>query len=205
MLLIESQYFPPVNVIKTSLYESHIIISPYELYTKMSFRNRCVIPTANGMVSLSIPLVGGRENRKQMKDVVIDHQADWQQIHWRTITSAYGRSPWFEFFRDDLEKFYLQKYELLMDWNLDLLQWIYTIIGVKIRIEIPETDSINGLENPFLDLRNKILPKNFQALNIISECPVYAQVFQEKIGFQPNMSIIDLIFCEGKNTRTLLG
>jgi len=200
MLLIEYQYFPPINVIKTSIEETHIIIPLYEEYRKMSFRNRCMIPTSNGVCSLTVPLSGGRNNRLILKDVRIDQRTAWQQQHWRTIYSAYGKSPWFEFYRDGLEPFFNRDYTFLADWNMELLHWVFSVIGAKMKIEARVAEDIFGPENRIFDLRNKILPKNFQENKWAENGPFYPQVFQEKIGFQSNMSIIDLIFCEGKNT-----
>jgi WbqC-like protein family len=201
MLLIEYQYFPPVTVIKTSITCTHIRILSYEKFRKMSFRNRCIIPAANGLTTLSVPLLGGRENTLPMKDVRIDNSVNWQLRHWRTISSAYGRSPWFEHYAGGLEKYYLRRFDFLADWDIELLQWVLTCLDSQVNIEILEKEPEKGGQEIIIDYRNKILPKNFQEEKGI---PDYVQVFQEKIGFQPNMSIIDLIFCEGKNARRYL-
>ncbi len=205
MLIIEYQYLPPVSVIKASIHDTHIGYLQYDRFRKMSFRNRCIIPAANGPVTLSVPLKGGREITLPMKEVRIDNSVDWQQRHWRTITSAYGRSPWFEFYADGLEQYYLRKYTFLADLDLELLQWIYTCLGRKMTIDLLAHEPPEGLKEPVLDLRNKILPKNFKDFHQVKNLPVYTQVFQDKIGFQPNMSIIDLIFCEGSNAVKYLG
>ena len=176
-------------------------ISLYDPFPKMSFCNRCIIPSSNGKINLSIPVIGGRENRQPMKDVRIDNSVRWQNRHWRTIKSAYGRSPWFEFYAFGLEAYFQREYILLADWNLDLMAWIFQCLGTATIIEklTLEPTEYSGIDN-----RNKILPKNFQSSGMIKNLPVYPQVFQEKIGFQPNMSIVDLIFCEGKNALRLL-
>jgi hypothetical protein len=163
-----------------------------------------MIPAANGVCSLSVPLVGGRENSLLMKDVKIDNSVNWQLRHWRTITSSYGRSPWFEFYRDDLERIYSGSFTFLADWDHELLRWTFASLALEVHMEVLESEPEKGSENTILNLRNKILPKNFQDVEIINGLPSYAQVFQDKIGFQPNMSIIDLIFCEGRNARGLL-
>ena len=204
MLLIEYQYLPPINVIKASIKETNIGISSYDQFRKMSFRNRCMIPAANGPCILSVPLVGGRENSLKMKEVRIDNSGNWQLRHWRTITSVYGRSPWFDHYRDELERYYLRKFTYLADWDLELLQWVFTSLGIQLDILILEKEPGKGSQNAILDLKNKILPKNFQAPEHLINLPSYVQVFQEKIGFQPNMSIIDLLFCEGRNAGKYL-
>jgi hypothetical protein len=201
MLLIEYQYFPPITVIKTSISLTHIGISSYDSFVKMSFRNRCIIPTANGLCNLSVPLVGGRENGLPIKDVRIDNSVKWQLRHWRTISSAYGRSPWFEFYAETLERYFLRRFTFLADWDIELLHWVFTCLGSQVTIEILDKEPENMVPESVIDYRNKIFPKNFQS---VAGIPAYTQVFQEKIGFQPNMSIIDLIFCEGKNAGRCL-
>ncbi len=171
MLLIEYQYFPPINVIKASIQSTHIGISIYDRYRKMSFRNRCMIPAANGVCSLSVPLVGGRENSLLMKEVKIDNSTSWQQRHWRTITSAYGRSPWFEFYRDELERIYSRYFTFLADWDHELLRWTFTSLAIELNIEVLEKEPEKGPENFIFDLHNKILPKNFQDAEIINGLP----------------------------------
>lgn len=179
-------------------------ISSYDQFRKMSFRNRCMIPAANGPCILSVPLAGGRENSLKMKEVRIDNSVNWQLRHWRTITSVYGRSPWFDHYRDELERYYLRKFTWLADWDLELLHWVFTSLGIRIEILILEKEPAKEAQKSILDLQNRILPKNFQAPEQLINLPSYVQVFQEKIGFQPNMSIIDLIFCEGRDAGRYL-
>jgi WbqC-like protein family len=236
MLIIESQYFPPISVIKTSINDTHVGISLYDNFQKMSFRNRCIIPAANGVISLSVPIKGGREKKLVMKDIMIDQSIDWQTLHWRSVFSAYGRSPWFDHYRDQLKVYYERPYKYLAHWNFDLLKWVYLALGANINIGVLDNDgqfkrdfyfdqglytepypvpskiinetlempfpdksiwACQGPNSMFTDLRNQILPKNFQSAEFTKNLSPYPQVFQEKTGFQPNMSIIDLIFCEG--------
>ena len=174
----------------------------YESWQKMSFRNRCMIAGANGVISLSIPVVGGRNVKEVVKDIRIDNMKNWQSVHWRSVFSAYKRSPWFEFYRDELEFFYNKKFEFLWDWNLELLNWILKKLEIDIPIRFSEDykKEISGAE--IKDIRNKILPRNLEAYQ--AECPPYNQVFMSRHGFIPNLSIIDLLFCEGKNALNIL-
>jgi hypothetical protein len=170
----------------------------------MSFQNRMIIPAANGLTALSVPLRGGRENRDALKDVRIDNSQRWQVNHWRTITSAYRRSPWFEFYEPSLRHLYEQEYELLYQWNLDVLKWVLSRLklGVQVEIAMESLDAyapLDGQEDfPYLR------PANFNNQVFCEGLPVYAQVFQDRLGFQVNMSIADLIFNEGNNCRSLL-
>ncbi|MDX2045416.1 MAG: WbqC family protein [Chitinophagaceae bacterium] len=200
MLLAESQYLPPISVFKNLIAETHVAFYLYDEYKKMSFRNRSIIPSANGLIHLSVPVEGGRQQNKPMKDVRIFNGEKWQLRHWRAITSAYNRSPWFEFYEDGLAGFYNTQYEFLFDWNIELFHWIVEGLGLTCTVEtISALPPIEDLK----DIRNTIRPATYVNVNP-SEYPVYSQVFVNKIGFQPNVSIIDLLFCEGRNAKKIL-
>jgi len=198
MLITESQYFPPISSIKISFQYTHIGFPVYERFKKMSFQNRCIIPTANGLTTLSIPLAGGRENNLPLSEVRIDNSQRWQIRHWRTITSAYNRSPFFEFYEPTLDLLFQTRYELLHDWNKATLTWISKQYGLKLFQE----DLMNELEG--IDA-TPVLPRNYQDPILINELPKYQQVFIDRLGFMPNMSCLDLLFCMGKNSASLLG
>ncbi len=201
MQLFELQYFPTVISFKILLNESNIGFPLYERYRKMSFLNRAVIPAANGLTTLSIPLVGGRETRQIIGDVRIDNSQDWQIRHWRTISSAYRRSPWFEYYEPELSAIYRAQYEFLYQWNLDLMNWV--LKNLKTDID-PRILTLKETEGYSWEVENNLRPSNFQELKFTHDLPVYAQVFQDRIGFQANVSIIDLLFNEGNKTRSLL-
>lgn len=199
-ILIENQYFGCVNYY-SSLYKfSNILIEQYESWQKMSFRNRSVILGVNGLIDLTVPLENGRDQKKLIRDVKIDNLSLWQKQHWRSVSSCYGKSPFFEFYKDWLESFYEKKFIYLFDMNLEILFWLKDIL--KIRAEILLTDSfIKNYPEDFVDLRNKWLPKNFQsAKNNIC----YNQVFEAKHEFQSNLSVLDILFCEGPNAKNIL-
>lgn len=177
-------------------------IEQYERWQKMSFRNRCIVAGANGLLNLSIPVEGGRNSDRMIRDVKIDNSDHWQNKHWRAIVSAYNRSPWFEFYKDDMSLFYNTKYVYLWDWNMDMLKWTVKQLGADIAIDYTTAWQKEYPNNRFLDMRNRVLPKNY--LDFASNCPIYTQVFEDRIGFNPNLSIIDLLFCEGKNAIELL-
>src|SRR5579871_483718 len=114
-LITDIQYFPSVIFYKNSYNFSHIIIEQCETWQKMSFRNRCQIAGAEGVIDLSIPLAKGRDQRALIRDVRIADSLAWQARHWKTIVSCYNRSPWFEFYRDGLEGLYRQPVDFLLD------------------------------------------------------------------------------------------
>jgi hypothetical protein len=201
-LIVESQYFPPVTLLKMSIEVSNIKFDIYEPWRKMSFRNRCVVVGSNGPINLSIPVLDGREQKKLLKDVVIDNRKPWQSQHWKTIVSCYNRSPWFNFFETELAGLYSEPVELLYDWNRICFEWVTGKLGLPIRVEHME---INTNDEPGLngiDWRNKLTPKTLQT---DFPNPVrYHQVFEDRIGFIPHVSVLDLLFCEGKNARRIL-
>ena len=196
-IITDLQYFASIIEYKNSMQFRYFKIEQYEAWQKMSFRNRCIIAGANGLLHLSIPVEGGRHSKKMTREVKIDNGH-----HWRSIISAYNRSPWFEFYKDEMEVFYHTKYDWLWDWNLDLLQWTIKKLSVDVAIDFTETWQKDYPPGQFLDMRSKVLPKNFDSF--AESCPVYQQVFEDRIGFKANLSIIDLLFCEGPNAAHLL-
>src|ERR1043165_2589546 len=110
-LLVESQYFPLIHYYKTLINHYILQIERYEHYQKLSYRNRCYIAGPNGTILLSVPLAKGKNQRTVMKDVRISNEENWQSQHWKTLVSAYRRSPWFEYYEEDLLSLYERPFE----------------------------------------------------------------------------------------------
>jgi len=191
--IIESQYLPPISYFAVLLKQPSIFIEQYENYQKGSYRNRCHIATANGILRLSIPLEKGKNNQTPIKEVKIYNADNWQIQHWRAIKSAYGKSPYFEFYADELCLFFEKKYDFLLDWNTDLLRFMTENIGLPVDIQL--TDNYYKNDNSIMDYRNVISPKKENS-NLFQDLH-YGQVFEDKHGFIPNLSILDLLFCKG--------
>jgi hypothetical protein len=200
MLLSEIQYFAPISSYVHLIGASNIVFDPYEPYQRMTFRNRMIISGANGLISLSVPLSLGRNQKGPIREVRIANRYGWQSSHWKTILSCYNRSPWFEYYRDELARLYEKHFNFLIDWDLACLEWSL------IKLELPVTVTIESLpvgtmeRSDQIDIRNRIRPNNYQRTKPI----VYSQVFKETRGFQPNLSILDLLFCEGKLSSSAL-
>ncbi|HLZ85613.1 MAG TPA: WbqC family protein [Puia sp.] len=196
-LVTDIQYFPSIIFYKISYNFTHITIEQCETWQKMSFRNRCQITGAEGIIDLSIPLVNGRDQKSFTRDVKIADSLPWQARHWKTIVSCYNRSPWFEFYRDELEALYRRPFTFLVDWNLYCLEWSFGVLGMPRSIGL--TGEFRKVYTPAegVDMRGKLVPKNREEWG--SDTPRYRQVFEERIGFLPGLSILDLLFCEGKN------
>jgi hypothetical protein len=201
-LIVESQYFPPVTLLKMSIEVLNIKFDAYEPWRKMSFRNRCVVVGSNGPINLSIPVVEGREQKKLLKEVRIDNGKPWQSQHWKTITSCYNRSPWFDFFEPELSSLYSQPVELLHDWNRKCFEWAIGKLGLPIQVEHMQENNNGKPEPGWIDCRNKLTPKTLQT--DFPDPVRYHQVFEDRIGFIPHLSVLDLLFCEGKNARRIL-
>lgn len=204
LIIIESQYFPTINWINILFLNKDIKIDLCETYQKMSFRNRCVVAGSNGLVHLSVPLQKGRSQRQPMKDVKISYATDWQLQHWRTIESCYGRSPFFEFYRDWLEAFYKKQPVFLADMNLEILEWVRKQMGLEKSWEVLDRETDHPIDPRAIDLRGYFMPKNFQSPERCPHPIVYTQVFEDRIGFQPNLSVLDLLCCTGPQARLLL-
>lgn len=200
VLLIDSQFFGTINYNKILFCFSNIKIEQYETYQKMSFRNRCRVADSNGVVNLSVPLVRGRSQRELMKDVRISYAENWPLQHWRTIESCYNRAPFFEYYRDGVRDILDLREGFLLDLNLRSLDWLCKVL--KQEPQISRTDSyVKTPPADVLDMRGRLLPRNQEAEPIGFR---YTQVFEDRIGFRENLSILDLLFCCGPETKQLL-
>lgn len=200
-LIIENQYFAPVDTFKKLTVEKHIKIEQYETFQKMSFRNRCVILGANGIASLTIPIEGGREQKALIRDIKINNSEPWQRTHLRSFVSAYNKAPFFEYYISEIEALLNSGEKFLFDLNLKILSFLIKSLNISVKVELTSEYKLKYPDT--LDLRNKILPKNFQK-DKENPQPKYSQVFEDRWGFQPNLSILDLLFCEGPNAINLL-
>ena len=207
-LIVDLQYFPNVNLYRISNEFSNIVFERCEFYQKMSFRNRCQIAGGEGVINLNVPLEKGRDQKTRMKDVRIAAAQSWQAQHWKTILSCYSRSPWFEFYQDELEGLYKTRFDFLVDWNLACFEW--SIKTLRLPVGVGLTNNYQPVYTPEegVDIRGKFMPKNRVAdsgmlpattSSAQKAVPIrYRQVFEERTGFLPGLSILDLLFCEGK-------
>ncbi|HEX2536062.1 MAG TPA: WbqC family protein [Chitinophagaceae bacterium] len=199
-LVIEIQYFAPVSLFYHLHKIRNAVFEVYEHYQKLSFRNRCFLASANGPISISIPVRGGRNVRQLITEIQVA-PGNWREQHWRTISTCYRKAPWFDHYAASLQELYQSEYDMLSDWNLACFEWVCRQLSLD--ISHAGTDCFQKVLDPdrFLDLRNKVLPKNYKEF----PAPRYIQLFEERVGFQPNLSILDLLFCCGPQSRTVLG
>lgn len=200
-ILLSSAYLAPVQYYSKFLMGKSIIIEQYDTYIKQTYRNRCVINATDGAMPLSIPVIYSAKERTKVKDVLISEHDNWQHTHWNAIVSAYNSTPFFEYYADDYEKFYLNKYDSLLHFNDELLHLTLSHLNV----EIPKIEySQSYIEIGGSDYRELIHPKRRWEEDSHFHPEIYYQVFQDKHGFLPNMSILDLLFNMGNESIFVL-
>jgi len=165
-----------------------VIFDQGEHFEKMTGRNRYRISGANNAILLSVPLINGRNQHVAMKDVQIHNESKWQVQHWRTLVSVYRRAPYFDHYEPELQQLFTTPCNRLADFNMAGIIWIQRQIGLKFKIE-ETTDYIKDYGTGFTDLRHKE--------NNSLSMPRYYQVFEDRAGFVPDLSILDLLFSEG--------
>ncbi len=164
-----------------------------EHFEKMSYRNRYYLAGANGVVQLSVPLVHGRNQRAIMRDVLISDREQWQVTHWRTITSVYRRAPYFEHYEQAIHGLFQQPFHSLIQFNLATVQWLQAQLSFSFEVTTTQKYE-NQYGEDIIDLRN-LKPRTEKVT--LTTFPSYYQLFGDRNGFLPNMSVLDLLFSEG--------
>jgi hypothetical protein len=194
-MITDMQYFGSISYVKNLMQSNLIYFNGDQIYTKMSFKNRMVIGTAQGPLHLSIPIIGGRDQKIPLKEIKIAYHIPWMNQHYKSIVSNYKRSPFFEYYHHEINSIYSSQPVYLYDFLIKGNEWIRKQIKGKWDISELEPNHSNYQ-------MDKWLPKNYdQVPNPIK----YQQVFEDKIGFMPNLCILDILFCcGGKQTNALL-
>ena len=193
--IFSTAYLPPIAYVATLLHYPQALIEAKETFPKQTYRNRAEIMTAGGIRTLTVPVI--RDNHSRTEEVRIDYKERWNIIHLRTLSAAYSASPYFLYYKDDLEALLTSRYDMLMDLNEALLTWILRLL--KTVQPLPRTDDYQK-EYP-LDYRNVFSPKRPYPTEKM-EC--YYQVFSDRIPFTPNLSIIDLLMNLGPEAKDYL-
>ena len=203
--LLQTTYFGPIQWYQKLNRYDLCMIEQYDSFQKQTYRNRCVIATANGVQALTVPVEHSpltSHHSPLVKDLRISDHNQWRRVHWNALQSAYSESPFFEYYADDLHSFFEQKYEFLIDFNETIRQKICELIDIRPKVEY--TSSYIPSPPPFvrvgvgslIDFRDVINAKHPQH-DAEFAAKHYWQVFQHKHGFLPNLSILDLLFNMG--------
>jgi len=201
--LLSTTYLGPVQYFTKFLRYDTLYLEVEENYQKQSYRNRCIILSANGVMPLTIPVTKDRP-KERTRDICIDNTLEWQKNHWTSIESAYSSSPFFEFLADDFAPFYRKRYRFLLDFTMPMLEMVLGHLEIHPSVKL--TQRYQKEPEPAVDdLRAMIHPKKrAQKPDPAFEPAFYYQVFQARYGFVPNLSIIDLLFNEGANAENVL-
>ena len=201
MLLSHPLYLAPLTFYARLYANRELIIDGNAPFTKQTYRNRAVIATENGTQSLTIPVVhdGGRT---AMRDVRISEHGNWRRQHWNAIVSAYRKSPFFDYYADDFAHFYEEKDGFLMDFDIRLHNVISELLGLQ--HTLTTNDEKSGFPcGTIEDIRHIAEPERVADVSGMKSIPYY-QVFMQRHGFIPNLSIVDLLFNMGPEGLIIL-
>lgn len=209
-VLLSTSYFGPVQWYQKLNRFDDVLIEQHEHFLKQTYRNRCLIATTQGTQALSLPVEaaeGGQAlSKTEIKDVRISNHGKWRTEHWNALQSAYGESPFFEFYEDDIRPFFEQRWDFLFDFNLAITAKMCELLDIHPHIELTSS-YLNSLPTGEgwggADFRTAIHPKHPQADPDFHPRSYY-QVYKEKFGFQPNLSILDLLFNMGNESVLFL-
>ena len=196
--LLQTTYFGPIQWYQKLYRYDQTLIEQYDSYQKQTYRNRCVIATANGLQALTVPVEHDTLNIKneilKVKDLRISDHNNWRRIHWNALQSAYNESPFFDYYADDIRLFFEKKYDFLVDFNEAIRQTVCNLLDIHPQVSY--TTDFSRQPSDIDDYREVINAKHPQA-DADFQPRRYWQVFEGKHGFQSNLSILDLLFNMG--------
>ena len=196
-MIFQPTYFSPIYQFKQLLQADEVTFEVYDNYQKQSYRNRFHIFNSNGFLSLSIPIKHNNAKRLLTRDALIENDFNWQKNHFRSLKNSYQSSPYFEYYEDDIAPFYEKPQKYLLDFLLKTQELSLEMLQAD--VSFSKTDSYQDYteKEDFRFMGNAKLKQDFPFIK-------YKQVFEEKHGFIPNLSILDLIFNEGPNASSFL-
>ena len=202
-ILLSTSYLGPVQYFSKYLLSGKLVIESHENFIKQTYRNRCVIAGANGPIKLTIPVLRGSFHKTAINKLEIDYSKRWQDIHWRTIESAYRSAPFFDYFEEEIKSVFIKQTQFLIEYNTELTSSILSILNIEPHHKLSNRYHDNTSNTEDLDYRELIRPKNIEP-DILFRAYPYHQVFEEEHGFTPNLSILDLIFNAGPESIEIL-
>ncbi len=196
LVIIENQILSPIEVYSYYKKSRKIIIERFDNYNKRTYRNRFYILSSSGRQLISIPLKKGKNNNIPFSQVEISYDMDWVSLLTKTLRNCYGASPYFDYYYDDIISIFSSRYNFLYELNTKLKEYIFDVLDIDTPTEY-STEYIKNYNNDIVDLREKFSPKtSLNSSNL--KLPKYTQVFEDRIGYFSNPSILDLVFNMGR-------
>lgn len=190
--LLPIGYFPPISYF-AYLLRDEVTIEKHEHFVKQSLRSRCVIMGANGPLNLLVPRAKATE-RQPISQSAIHNVEDWRKLHWRSLEAAYRNSPYFEYYEDELLPLFEKEHTNHFELGVETIQIVSEILGIDFEPAFTESYEV---ETDAIDLRNAWNKKQYETHSPVAEFPTYIQVFSDRFEFAPDLSILDLMFCQG--------
>ncbi|MCR4602770.1 MAG: WbqC family protein [Prevotella sp.] len=195
--LLSTTYFGPIQWYQKLYRAKQAIIERHESFQKQTYRNRCLIATAQGVQALTVPVTAPANGDRGIAAMRISDHGNWRHLHWQAITSAYGDSPFLEYYEDDLRPFFFERrWEYLFDFNYDICQKICQLIDIRPQLATSPSYIKDVDTHQLTDYRSAISPKHPADDPFFNPLPYY-QVFSHQQGFIPNLSILDLLLNMG--------
>jgi hypothetical protein len=191
ILKTDLQYFGSIHFVKTLMENRNVVFDLDAPFSKMSFKNRMVIVTSQGPLMLTIPIVGGRDQKTPIKDITIAYDSPWNAQHLKSIITSYKRAPYFEYYEESLTALYANKPEKLVDFLLQCSDWLQSQLKIKWERSLPH-DQVDVVA--VIKYQDPWLPKNYSQVEGLTK---YQQVFSDQLDFVTNASILDMLFCVG--------
>ncbi|MGB0916997.1 MAG: WbqC family protein [Flavobacteriales bacterium] len=190
--LLPIGYFPPISYF-AYLISGDPVFELHEHFVKQTFRNRCSILGANGRLKLLVPKEKANV-RLTIGETKIHNEVDWQTLHWHSLESAYRHSPYFEYYEDDIKPFFEQERTSMFSTNMESIKMVCGLLDLDFEAKTTTHYDVNA---EGLNLRNSWNKQDYLKLNPIKDYPRYIQVFSDRFKFEPDLSILDLLFCLG--------
>ena len=202
-VLLSTAYLAPVQYYAKLYAYPHVCIEACEHYVKQTWRNRCAVANAQGVQQLIVPVEKPDSPGADIRLVRISDHGNWRHLHWNALESAYRNSPFFEYYADDLLPFYTRRWRYLFDFNLELMHTLCTLMGFQPHVSCTTSYQPSPLATD--DYRHLIAPKGaaWQA-DTAFRTVLYYQVFAQRHGFLPNLSVADLLFNMGPESLLVL-
>ena len=197
-VLLSTTYFGPIQWYQKLYRAEEVFIERCESFQKQTYRNRCLIATTNGLQALTFP-VERLSTANTIKDLRISDHGNWRHLHWNALKSAYGESPFFDYYQDDIRPFFEQRWDYLFDFNEAIREKMCELLDIQPKVSLTQEYSLTSNLSPLTsitDFRSSIQPKHPEPDPDFTPKRYY-QVYEQKHGFLPNLSILDLLFNMG--------